>query len=212
MTDTSPDTHNNNDSAAQTATPARRYWDPTFKHYAVKVAPGAHYVTKNKEEMIVTTLGSCVAACIRDTALGVGGINHFMLPESETGNWGGVSASMRYGNYAMEVLINDILRHGGARNRLEIKLFGGANVLNSSSLIGTKNVKFVETYLRVEHMAVAAQHLGGELGRRIVYFPATGKVKMKLLNKQDNAAVVAEEQVFKSQIEKSEIEGSIELF
>ncbi len=190
----------------------KRYWDPTFQHYAVKVAPGAHYVTTKKEEMIVTTLGSCVSACVRDTVLGIGGMNHFMLPESDSGNWGGVSASMRYGNYAMEVLINDVLRMGGARNRLEIKVFGGANVIGSSSLIGTKNVEFVETYLRIEHMAVAAQHLGGEAGRRIVFFPASGKVKMKLLDKADNATVVAEEQKFKSEIENNEIEGSIELF
>lgn len=190
----------------------KRFWDPKFNHYAVKVAPGAHYVTKKPDEMIVTTLGSCVAACIRDSALGIGGINHFMLPESDSGNWGGVSASMRYGNYAMEVLINDILRMGGARNRLEIKVFGGANVIASSNLIGTKNVEFVETYLRIEHMAITAHHLGGDQGRRIIYFPATGKVKMKLLDKTDNATVVAEEQSFKSQIETTEIAGSVELF
>jgi len=190
----------------------KRYWDPTFKHYAVKVAPGAHYVTNKTDEMLVTTLGSCVAACVRDTELGIGGINHFMLPESDSGNWGGVSASMRYGNYAMEVLINDILRMGGARNRLEIKVFGGANVIGRSSLVGTKNVEFVETYLRIEHMAIAAQHLGGDQGRRIVFFPSTGKVKMKLLDRHDNEVVVAEEQTFKSKIEKTEIEGSIELF
>lgn len=189
-----------------------RYWDPGFDHFAVKVSPGMHYVTDNKDEMIVTTLGSCVAACIRDTALGIGGMNHFMLPQSESGNWGGVSAAMRYGNYAMEVLINDILRKGGARNRLEIKVFGGANVIGASTYIGTKNVEFVETYLRIEHMAIAAQHLGGEQARRIIFFPASGKVKMKLLDKHDHAGVVAEEQNFKNQIEDSEIEGSIELF
>ncbi len=190
----------------------RRYWDPNFKHFAVKVSPGTHYVTNNKEEMIVTTLGSCVSACIRDAELGLGGINHFMLPESDSGDWGGVSASMRYGNYAMEVLINDILRLGGARNRLEIKIFGGANVIRSSSLIGSKNIDFVETYLRVEHMAVSAQHLGGDKGRRIIYFPATGKVKMKLLEKQDNDIVIAQEKVFKNKIEGSDIAGSVELF
>ncbi|WP_135078269.1 chemoreceptor glutamine deamidase CheD [Terasakiella sp. SH-1] len=209
-------TTNNNSlyslDGASTQQAPRRYWDPNFKHFAVKVAPGAHYVTNNKEEMIVTTLGSCIAACVRDTEAGIGGVNHFMLPESDSGNWGGVSASMRYGNYAMEVLINDVLRMGGARNRLEIKLFGGANVISSSSLIGSKNIDFVETYLRIEHMAVSAQHLGGEQGRRIVYFPSSGKVKMKLLDKHDNDVVVAEEQVLKSKIEKSEIEGSIEIF
>jgi len=190
----------------------RRYWDSRFDHYAVKVNPGTHYVTKKNDEMIITTLGSCVTACIRDTKLGIGGINHFMLPESASGDWGGVSASMRYGNHAMEVLINDVLRLGGARNRLEIKVFGGANIIGTMALIGTKNVEFVETYLRVEHMAVAAQHLGGEQGRRIIYFPATGKVKMKLLGRHDQAAVIEEEKNFKAKIETSEVEGSIELF
>lgn len=189
-----------------------RYWDNQFQHFAVKVFPGSHYVTDNKEEMLVTTLGSCVAACVRDTGSGIGGMNHFMLPESDTGKWGDVSASMRYGNYAMEVLINDILRMGGARNRLEIKLFGGASVTTASTLIGTKNIEFVETYLRIEHMAVAAQHLGGDQGRRIIFFPETGKVKMKLLDKQDNEMLAAEETKFKSQIDQTEVEGSIELF
>jgi len=190
----------------------RRYWDPRFNHYAVKVNPGTHYVTKKTDEMIVTTLGSCVAACVRDTVLGIGGINHFMLPASSSGNWGGVSASMRYGNHAMEILINDLFRLGAARNRLEIKVFGGANVLGNSALIGTKNVEFVETYLRVEHMAIAAQHLGGEQGRQIIYFPTTGKVKMKLLDRHDNAAVIEEEKNFKAEIDKTKVEGSIELF
>lgn len=190
----------------------RRYWDPKFKHFAVKVEPGSHYVTNNAQEMIVTTLGSCISACVRDTGLGLGGMNHFMLPESDTGNWGGLSASMRYGNYAMEVLINDILRMGGARNRLEIKLFGGANVIRSQTFIGNKNIEFVEQYLKLEHMAVSAQHLGGDHGRKIIYFPSNGTVKMKLLETKDNLAVAKQEETFKQQIEKDDIEGSVELF
>ncbi len=193
-------------------TSRRKFFDPKWNRTIVRVHPGDHYISEGEDEMIVTILGSCVAACIRDPKIGVGGMNHFMLPESETGKWSGVSASMRYGNYAMEVLINEILRMGGARNRLEIKVFGGANMYASSLLVGTKNVEFVETYLRVEHMAVAAQHLGGEQGRRIIFFPQSGKVKMKLLDQQDNALVVEEEKTFKSEIEKTEIEGSIELF
>ena len=95
----------------------KRFYDPKFKHYAVKIMPGTHYVTSRHDEMLVTTLGSCVSACIRDTALGVGGMNHFMLPESDTGKWGGSSAAMRYGNHAMETLLNDVLAMGGAKNR-----------------------------------------------------------------------------------------------
>ncbi|MDX1738947.1 MAG: chemoreceptor glutamine deamidase CheD, partial [Alphaproteobacteria bacterium] len=136
-----------------------RFYDPVFRRMCVKVQPGTHYVTKSKGEMISTTLGSCIAVCIRDTVSGVGGMNHFMLPQSDTGKWSGANAEMRYGNHAMEVLLNDILKLGGARNRLEFKVFGGAHVINSSAAIGDKNIRFIEKFLRNEHMAVAAQHV-----------------------------------------------------
>ena len=87
----------------------------------IKIGPGEHYVTQQKGVTIVTVLGSCVAACIRDPLAGVGGMNHFMLPESDTGVWGGISANMRYGNHAMEELINDIMRQGGQRNGSKLK-------------------------------------------------------------------------------------------
>lgn len=112
-----------------------RYRDPRFDTTAVKVFPGEHYVT-SADEMLVTVLGSCVAACIRDPAVAVGGMNHFMLPEAGTGalasadrsnsDWCDPSFAMRYGNVAMEQLINDILARGGRRQRLEIKVFGAA--------------------------------------------------------------------------------------
>ena len=92
----------------------RRYRDPDFDATVVKVLPGEHYVTDAPDEMVVTVLGSCVAACIRDPAIGFGGMNHFMLPESSDGTWGASSSSMRYGNFAMEVLINEILEIGRA--------------------------------------------------------------------------------------------------
>ena len=101
----------------------KRYFDAKKNRNVVRVLPGEHYVVKNgKDEMIVTILGSCVAACIRDPLTGIGGMNHFMLPESNTGNWGSVSATMRYGNFAMETLINDILKTGCPKSRLEVKL------------------------------------------------------------------------------------------
>lgn len=190
----------------------KKFWDPRFQHFSVKVGPGDHYVTNKADEMITTTLGSCIAVCMRDTAQGIGGMNHFMLPQSETGNWGGASAAMRYGNYAMEVLVNDILRMGGARNRLEIKIFGGANVIRSSAEIGTRNIEFIQTYLRLEHMAIAAEDVGGKQGRRIVYFPSTGKVKLKRLSTQEITDVTQAEQNFKAEIENQAIEGSVELF
>ena len=189
-----------------------RYFDPKFKRMSIKVQPGTHYVTDKTTEMITTTLGSCIAVCIRDTASGIGGMNHFMLPESETGKWGGANASMRYGNHAMEVLLNDLLKMGAARNRLEFKVFGGAHVINSSNAVGDKNISFIERFLKNEHMVVAAQHVGGDRGRRIAYFPDTGRVKMKLLEKAELASVAREEQLLKTQLDKVQVEGSVELF
>ncbi|MEH6632453.1 MAG: chemoreceptor glutamine deamidase CheD [Halopseudomonas aestusnigri] len=190
----------------------KRFFDPKFKHYAVKIMPGTHYVTSRKDEMLITTLGSCVSACIRDVELGVGGMNHFMLPESDSGKWGGTSASMRYGNHAMETLFNDVLAMGGAKNRMEIKLFGGGHVLNSSNLIGEKNIMFVERYLKNEHMASCSEHLGGEQARKIIYFPKTGVVKMKLLPHAFDAQVLGDENKLRSNLNHQEIEGSVELF
>lgn len=189
-----------------------KFYDPKFKRMAIKVQPGTHYVTKNKGEMITTTLGSCIAVCIRDTATGIGGMNHFMLPESETGRWGGANASLRYGNHAMEILLNDLLKMGAAKNRMEFKVFGGASVIKSSSNVGDKNISFIEKFLKNEHLAVAAQHVGGVQGRRIAYFPDTGRVKMKLLEKTEVASVAQEEQALKKQLDQEQLEGSVELF
>jgi chemotaxis protein CheD len=122
----------------------------------VKVLPGEHYVTGSAEEMIVTVLGSCVPACVRDTALSVGGMNHFMLPESRDGRWGSASADLRFGNFAMEALIGSILKAGGCHARLEAKLFGGASLMGASA-IGTANGEFVLRYLKDQGLSVVAQ-------------------------------------------------------
>ena len=180
-----------------------RYFDPVMKRTVIKVQPGTHYVTKAAEEVIATTLGSCVAVCIRDRDTLVGGMNHFMLPQGSGGEgaWGNASASLRYGDYAMEVLINSILKLGGAKNRLEIKVFGGANVLpGSSNDVGAKNVRFVQRFLRNEHMAPSAEHLGGRQGRQIRYYLESGKVKMKLLGEAEGKDVLkAEEELKRNQ-------------
>lgn len=157
----------------------RRYWDPRFDAIAVKVFPGEHFVTANPDEMLVTILGSCVTACIRDPLVGVGGMNHFMLPESVCGGRDPESGSMRYGNVAMERLINDILFQGGLRQRLEIKVFGGGNVMTgATSNIGHGNADFVEAYLLAKNLPIAARHLRGNLSRRVHYFPSTGRVML----------------------------------
>ncbi|MBL4666807.1 MAG: chemoreceptor glutamine deamidase CheD [Sneathiella sp.] len=191
----------------------QRYFDARKNHEVIRVLPGEHYVTENKGEMIVTILGSCVAACIRDPQTGVGGMNHFMLPESETGNWGSVSATMRYGNFAMETLINEILRTGCPRERLEVKLFGGGNVTPGRVKVGDMSGQFALNYLKYEGLHPAAYDLGGTVPRRIHFFPETGKVDRLLLRRREDVQYLKEENDYRSrlpqQINKG---GEIDLF
>ena len=204
-----PDAANN---VADDAPTARRYRDPRFDAIAIKVFPGDHYVTDQTDEMLVTILGSCVTACIRDPIAAVGGMNHFMLPESGGAGWDTASASMRYGNVAMERLINDILTRGGARQRLEIKVFGGGNVMKGTTNIGHRNAEFVEQYLAAENLPIAAHHLRGSLPRRVHYFPVTGRVLLLELQRSEQDAVVREEVSYKSKILIEPVAGSAELF
>ena len=190
----------------------RRYRDPKFAETAIKIFPGEHYVSDQPDEMLVTILGSCVAACIRDPFLGIGGMNHFMLPEANGGGWDTASDSMRYGNVAMERLINDILARGGVRQRLEIKVFGGGNVLNGTANIGHRNAEFVEEYLAAENLAIAAHHLRGHLPRRVHYFPLSGKVLLLELARTEQATLVQNENSYKSKIQVEPVAGSVELF
>ena len=188
-----------------------RYRDPKFDAIAVKVFPVEHYVT-GRDEMLVTVLGSCVSACIRDPVAAIGGMNHFMLPDSGNNIWGSASSGMRYGNVAMERLINDILTHGGLRQRLEIKVFGGANVLQGMTDIGHRNAAFVETYLADESLPVAAAHLRGQLPRRVHYFPLTGRVMLLELRRTEDQTVVELETRYQSKLKSDPVAGSVELF
>lgn len=192
----------------------RRWFDPTFKIMAVKVLPGEHYVSTAGQEMIVTVLGSCVAACVWDTRMKIGGMNHFMLPDS--GQDVPIDKAMRFGNFAMEELINDVLRRGGRRDCLEIKVFGAGNVLpgmtSSTNSVGERNAKFVRDYLRAEGFHIAAEDLGGPHPRRIHFFPRLGKVIRLFLKKDVERAVVNRELSYRSRLQTVEVEGDVELF
>jgi len=164
------------------------YYDRTFDCDAAKILPGEFYFT-NKDMLIVTVLGSCVSACIRDRVSGVGGMNHFMLPDGGGDADNPVSASMRYGTYAMEVLINELLKAGAKRENMEAKVFGGGNVLRGFSVInvGQRNAKFVLDYLRTERMRVIAEDLNDIYPRKVYFFPKTGKVMVK--NSKSNITI-----------------------
>ena len=190
----------------------KRVYMPGENAYAVRVLPGAFYASGAPDEVIVTILGSCVSACVRNPATGFGGMNHFMLPESDHGDWSGVSASMRYGNHAMETLINEVLKSGCHRDDLEIKLFGGADLNDGPSMVGTKNVAFARRYLEIEGLHATATDLGGHLARRIHFAPATGKVRRLFLKPVTVRGALAEERRYGTDIAHKPQEGSIELF
>jgi chemotaxis protein CheD len=193
-----------------------RYWDKDHKCYAARVLPGEFYVTPHPEG-ICTVLGSCVSACIRDTKLNVGGMNHFMLPldgSNGTGTWHVAgSAATRYGNVAMERLINEILKLGGRRENLEIKLVGGGRVLSEmSNDVGARNIEFVRDYVRSEGFIVLNEDLGDVFARRVVYFPQTGRLRVKKLTAGRDDTLVARERQYLRQLDRNIPEGEIELF
>jgi chemotaxis protein CheD len=194
-------------------TERRRYFDPKLEMNVVRVLPGDHYISDIPDEVIVTILGSCVSACIRDPLAKIGGMNHFMLPESSSGHWGTVSATMRYGNFAMETLINEILKKGGRKNRLEVKLFGGGNVTPGRVKVGNMNGQFALNYLKYEGLTPLACDLGGIHPRRIHFNPETGKVDRLLLRRKDDAQYLKEEAEYRSQLPRqAEKAGEIDLF
>jgi len=198
--------------ASNAAFATRKFFDTASQTWMVKVFPGEYYVTSKPDEVLVTILGSCVAACIRDPRLGIGGMNHFMLPHSQAGNWAGDMQSTRFGNFAMEKLINELLKAGCSRASLEIKVFGGGNVTDTQNAIGTDNSDFILRYLEAEGLRCAAQDLRGTLPRRIQYAPSTGKVIRRLLGSGESPAVVREEKEYVSRISKKTTGGEITLF
>ena len=189
------------------------YFDRTFNMEASKIVSGEYYVTR-RDMVLVTVLGSCVAACIRDKTNGIGGMNHFMLPKSTHEKAGWLSSSARYGAYAMEVMINQILKQGAKRENLEAKVFGGGAVIrNMSSLnVGDDNAKFALEYLKKERIPVVAKDLLGDLPRKVYYFPHTGKVLVKKLRSMPNDTIIVREQEYNSRLTSGNIEGEIELF
>lgn len=189
------------------------YFDRTFDRDAAKILPGEYYFT-GKDMLIVTVLGSCVAACIRDRVSGVGGMNHFMLPDGGGDADSPASASMRYGAYAMEVLINDLLKAGAKRENLEAKVFGGGNVLRGFIAInvGERNAQFVRDYLRAENIRILAEDLNDIYPRKVYFFPRTGKVLVKKLMQMNNNTVVNREQDYAIRLHSSSVSGDVELF
>jgi len=193
-----------------------RFWDKRHNMFSAKILPGEYYVSMHGE-LIGTVLGSCISACIRDVKMGIGGMNHFMLPigdEEEHAGKTHLTSATRYGNFAMEMLINEILKAGGNRKNLEVKLFGGGRVLSSMSKmdIGKKNIKFVHEYLKDENLKIVSEDMGDIYPRKVLFFADTGKVRVKKLQNMHNDTVKKREDIYRKSIDKKPVQSDIELF
>lgn len=197
---------------SSTAQASAAYFEPKIGARAVSVLPGRHAVIDEAALCVTTLLGSCVAACIRDVERGVGGLNHFLLPGEDRGE--GASRSMRYGVHAMEVLINDILKRGGRKEALEAKVFGGANVIDTSSedTVGMRNGRFVQRYLQTEGIRIAATDVGGDRARRVYFFPSTGRVSVLRLAPAETRSMSASESRLRLAAKRAPAAGGVELF
>ncbi len=195
-----------------------RYYDKSNDVYTAKILPGEYYVS-NKGEMITTVLGSCISACVRDPHKGVGGMNHFMLPidrriKSREGKKDFGIAS-RYGDFAMEMLINAVITHGGKRKNLEVKLFGGGKVISHihSTDVGLQNIEFAHEYLNYEGLNVVAEDTGDIYPRKVNYYSDTGKVRLKKLRHMHNNTITDREDSYYTKILlKPEVDTDVELF
>jgi len=181
----------------KTKTELEQLWDRQLETHLLRLLPGDCYVS-SEAEALTTVLGSCVSACVRDTEVGCGGMNHFMLPSVGSASAVDQSSLGRYGKHAMEGLIEGILRLGGREDRLEVKVFGGGNIVQGMSDVGEQNIRFVEQYLTDCGLSASAQDLGLSHPRKIIYFVDTGKVMVKRLRALHSRAIVAEEQKFTS--------------
>ena len=183
--------------------PVARYFDKQFQIGAAKILPGQYYATE-RDAMIVTVLGSCVSACLWDPARNIGGMNHFMLP--------GAGDSARLGVYAMEVLINRLLKLGAEKRRLVAKVFGGAAVLQGMDAlnIGSQNSDFVLGFLTEEGIPVLAKDLYGACPRKVYFFARTGKVLVKRLGEVRNDTIQRRERDYLENLQPRG--GDIEIF
>lgn len=185
------------------------YADHHFQYDAVKVLPGEYYVS-NEDLVVMTVLGSCIAACIWDGRARTGGMNHFMLPDGD-----GADVSGRYGSYAMELLINEMLKLGARRETMQAKVFGGAQVMAGFTTmnVGERNTQFVLDYLATERIPVVSQDVLDIHPRKVCFFPVTGKALVKrLAHSHPETLVVEERRGNAATVAKTTAGGSVDLF
>jgi chemotaxis protein CheD len=193
--------------------PLEQYFDRTFNCQATKLLPGQYHVASGNE-LLVTTLGSCVSACLFDEKLGVGGMNHFMLPSSERSRGKIDESSARLGIHAMELLINAMIQRGARRGALRAKLFGGGAVLAgmTTTNVGEQNAEFARTYLKTEGIPVLAEDLLDVYPRKVYFFPRTGRVLVRKLRGINNETIESRERAYAEQLRRGPTAGGVEIF
>ncbi|MGE0642101.1 MAG: chemoreceptor glutamine deamidase CheD [Nitrospira sp.] len=191
----------------------RRMRDSRFPHEIASILPGEFFVSR--EPMVVyTVLGSCIAACIRDPIVRVGGMNHFMLPKPKEGGNDSWGESTRYGSYAMESLINEILKQGGVKSRLEVKLFGAGKIYEGKIDVGARNAEWVLGFLKTEGLTPVKSDLGDVCPRKVYYFTESGRVLMKKIERLKNKTILDREEEYATKIRAVEqpVEEDVTLF
>ena len=190
----------------------RSHFDHVEGATAVWIFQGDFYVSSRPDLYLTTVLGSCIAVCMRDPVAMCGGMNHFLLPDVEIPDDHFPSLALCYGSYSIERLINAILSRGGKRQRLETKVFGGADLMKGMSGVGARNVEFVEHYIARERLSIAAADLRGIKPRKLRYFPTTGRVLVSELQGLQAIDTVRSESEYRSKITNSKLPGVIEVF
>lgn len=186
-----------------------KYYDQNDEMVVINVRSGEYHVTDGPGEMMVTVLGSCIATCIYDPVAKLSAMNHFLLP----GDFN-APPSPKYGIFAMEYMINELLKRGGLKTRLQVKIFGGGKIIENSSIdVGERNIEFVKEYLVNESLNLVASDVGGAWPRRVHFFGDTGKVKMRKLERtSDHGKVIKEESAFSNELLHLKQNSSVELF
>jgi chemotaxis protein CheD len=184
------------------------FYDAHFKNEACKVLPGEFFV-HDEDILVMTTLGSCIAACLWDRDRRIGGMNHFLLPNDRGGG-----ASGRYGSFAMDLLIGELVKRGARRESMEAKVFGGGAVISgmNSINVGQQNTEFVLDYLKTERIPVVSKDVLDIYPRKVCFLPASGKAMVKRLASANVEALAAQERAAASRAAPASAGGSVDLF
>jgi chemotaxis protein CheD len=179
-----------------------RYWDKAHALWVARLLPGEYYVTTG-QETIVTVLGASVSVCMRDAVRGIGGMNHFMLAapqDADVRDRNQTVDSASAGHRSMAQLIQEILKQGGCRKRLEVRIIGGGRILAEMSDVGPRSIEFVENYIRSEGLTLLAKDVGDIYPRKLYYTPASGKIFVKKLRSLLNGTILQREVEYLSRL------------